>query len=474
MANLQKLICRFASMLVVIICVGVLASQFVQCHRFVERANASSINGIKLSELGGRVMIVSPHPDDEALACGGLIAALSRCDASVKVLFVTLGEGFTFALEQRLRTVLVSTQDRLRFAKVRADEARKALSILSGGTRKIHVEFLGIPETAMGRMWLRHWGRENPCMNNAIKSCYSYRLTQDSKPFLLCADETIDQLKRSIASFNPTSIFIPHRHDDHIVHWATNVFSLAALTELRYEGKLDEHVGVYEYLVHFGRYPAPQGSFSRLPLFPPKVLSEAVFEDWQMLPLPKDVVALKAAAIMAYKSQYAVMRRFMNSFVRSTEVFERTSVGEHFKDAVFIYDREFEPVMPAIHPGADVKSAIISRSDEMLFVTLNLRSQPSEHLKYRLHMFKPAFGDGVRYHLLTSVNGDGKCVDAKGISPRLIRCHRIKDGLMLSFPKQSLKGFATWLVTLEVVAGERMVDRTAPVIINFEVAANHE
>lgn len=465
---MRRLICRVIGALIVITCVSVLASQFVQCHRFVEKASASNVGEMKHSEIGDRVLIISPHPDDEVLACGGLIAMLSRGNASVKVLFVTLGEGFTFALEQELRTVFVSVHDRLRFARVRADEAKKALSILGNGTGNIDVEFLGIPETAMGQMWLKHWTRATPCKSNAIKSCYPHRLTADSKPFLLCADEVIDQLKRSIAEFKPSSIFIPHRHDDHIVHWATNVFSLAALEELRYEGELDEHIGVYEYLVHFGRYPTPQGNFSKLPLFPPKVLSDSTFENWQMLSLPEDVIALKAAAIKAYESQYSIMPRFMSSFVRSTEVFERTNVNEHFEDAIFIYDRQFEPVMPAITPGADMKSAILSNLGEVLSAILNLRSQPSEHLEYRLHMFKPACGDGIRYHLLISVNGRCKRIDTMGISPNLVQCQRIKDGLMISFPRRSFNGFPTWLVTFEVVAGKRIVDRTAPVIVSLE------
>ncbi|MCX7778186.1 MAG: PIG-L family deacetylase [Armatimonadetes bacterium] len=468
MVNLRGLICRIISMFIAIISAAVLASQFVQCHRFVEKANASNAHEMNLSELGDRVLIISPHPDDEVLACGGLIALLSRNNALVKVLFVTLGEGFTFALEQELRTVFVSTQDRLRFAKVRASEASKALSILGDTTRNIEVEFLGIPETAMGQMWLRHWGEDNPCVKNALKSCYSHPFTNGIKPFALCADKVIDQLKRSISEFNPTSIFIPHRHDDHIVHWATNVFSLAALMELRYEGKLDGRVGVYEYLVHFGRYPEPQGNFPKLPLLPPKMLSEGAFEGWIMLSLPKDIVTLKAKAIKAYESQRSIMPRFMNSFVRSTEVFEKADTSEHLENGILIHDRLFEPVMPAIRPSADVKSILVFCSGESLTVTVNLRSKASELIAYRLHMFKPACSGNARYHLVVSVRGNGEFHEVVGISQEVVLCQRVSESLVISFPKQVLGGFATWLVTFEVITGGRMVDRTAPIIISIE------
>lgn len=41
--------------------------------------------------LGGRVLVVCAHPDDEILGCGGVLAKLRKRDAAVRVLF--LGEG---------------------------------------------------------------------------------------------------------------------------------------------------------------------------------------------------------------------------------------------------------------------------------------------------------------------------------------------------------------------------------------------
>ena len=41
----------------------------------------------------GRTLIVAPHPDDESLGCGGLIALLRRQDIPVNVLFVSDGTG---------------------------------------------------------------------------------------------------------------------------------------------------------------------------------------------------------------------------------------------------------------------------------------------------------------------------------------------------------------------------------------------
>ncbi|HEY8509350.1 MAG TPA: PIG-L family deacetylase, partial [Steroidobacteraceae bacterium] len=40
------------------------------------------------------VLIVSPHPDDESLCCGGLIHTARRVGARVTVVWVTYGDGF--------------------------------------------------------------------------------------------------------------------------------------------------------------------------------------------------------------------------------------------------------------------------------------------------------------------------------------------------------------------------------------------
>jgi len=51
---------------------------------------------VALDELiapGSRLAIVAPHPDDEVLGCGGLLAQLAARDAPIRIVAVTDGEG---------------------------------------------------------------------------------------------------------------------------------------------------------------------------------------------------------------------------------------------------------------------------------------------------------------------------------------------------------------------------------------------
>lgn len=67
--------------------------------------------------VGGRVLVLAPHPDDETLGCGGSIRLLAEKGVPVKVLFLTRGDK---ALPGGGSS----------YSALREKEAKKALSIL--------------------------------------------------------------------------------------------------------------------------------------------------------------------------------------------------------------------------------------------------------------------------------------------------------------------------------------------------------
>jgi LmbE family N-acetylglucosaminyl deacetylase len=85
------------------------------------------------AQLGLRVLIVAPHPDDESIGCGGLIATLANRGVDINVVIVTDGSG---SHPNSLAYPLA------RLARLRAREATQALGTL--GVDEKHVWFCGL------------------------------------------------------------------------------------------------------------------------------------------------------------------------------------------------------------------------------------------------------------------------------------------------------------------------------------------
>lgn len=86
----------------------------------------------------GPLLVVAPHPDDETLGCGGLIALASRCGVRVHIVFVTDG-GASHPNS--------AEWSRRRLATRREKEATEALRRLGAGHEPR--TFLRLPDAAM-------------------------------------------------------------------------------------------------------------------------------------------------------------------------------------------------------------------------------------------------------------------------------------------------------------------------------------
>lgn len=79
-----------------------------------------------------RVLVLSPHPDDDALGCGGLLASLSESGSKIKVIYFSDGSRGT--RDGKFRQELISKRE---------DEAGEAGKILGIEEKK----FLRLPDT---------------------------------------------------------------------------------------------------------------------------------------------------------------------------------------------------------------------------------------------------------------------------------------------------------------------------------------
>lgn len=79
---------------------------------------------------GHRLWVVAPHPDDESIGCGGLIARWSAVGRDTRVVFLTAGEAGDPALRDGSLAPEAAARRRAEVAATRRAEATAALALL--------------------------------------------------------------------------------------------------------------------------------------------------------------------------------------------------------------------------------------------------------------------------------------------------------------------------------------------------------
>ena len=259
-----------------------------------------------------RVLVIAPHPDDEILCCGGILARASARGIAARVAFVTNGDGSrTGQIFKTLRQPLARDNDLFSIAQHRQIEALDALQKV--GIGEADADFLGFPDgglTAITRMqgdeiyWAPTTRRNHVAYPRAYAPGARY-----------LRGVLLDLMTKIIGDFAPTLILTGHHLDTHPDHAAT--YPLAVAASERAGLKAAPRIG--QYLVHYGIWPVPNGLHADQPIAPPAALLK---RDWQSLALSPDEIAAKLAALECYDSQLVSLPRYLRAFVRRNEIFE--------------------------------------------------------------------------------------------------------------------------------------------------------
>ncbi len=264
-----------------------------------------------------RLMVFSPHPDDESLGTGGLIQRVLEAGGKVKVVFITSGDGFPEGVERENHISNPTAKDYRKYGAERREEALKAAATLGINVRD--VIFLGFPDG--GLSYLRLKFRAHP---------FAYRspFTRENRPPITeCIVPHCDytghdltrEIERVIAEFRPTLVATTPAEDQHPDHSSTYFFVKEALKH--WNGKhpnLKPHL--LTFLIHFEQWPIAQGAGPGAHLNPPDGFPDKGRE-WITFPLKPGEVETKRKAILEYQSQMLVMGRFLMSFARSNELY---------------------------------------------------------------------------------------------------------------------------------------------------------
>jgi LmbE family N-acetylglucosaminyl deacetylase len=264
-----------------------------------------------------RLMVFSPHPDDETLGAGGLIQRVLKSGGKVKVVFMTSGDGFPEGVEMEDHIAIPTAGDFRRYGVLRRAEALKATATL--GLKSHNVVFLGFPDAGLAFLRSTYLASRSP---------YLSPFTRENRPpnaeeLIHNTDYTgvdaIKEMVRLIARFRPTLVATTPAQDMHPDHNATYLFVKKALA--RWDKKHPNRKPVLlTFLIHFKQWPVDDGSGAGSHLNPPRDFPDQNVR-WVSFQLEPDEVATKRKAILEYHSQMLVMGRFLMSFARSNELF---------------------------------------------------------------------------------------------------------------------------------------------------------
>jgi LmbE family N-acetylglucosaminyl deacetylase len=285
---------------------------------------------------GGAVdlLVFGPHPDDEVLACAGIIRQALTAGKRVKVVLCTNGDGlpdFASSLARKPEAEL-TPEDFLNLARHRQMQSQASFDILGG--KKEDLIFLGYPDAGFDQVYDAK-GKE-PFQQKFTRKSETYGAAQPDyhsavhgRPSPYTYDAALADFVELIRTLKPSEIYVTNEGDEHLDHKAAFRFVRDALKAVGHPCEL------FTYANHAGpEWPWPLG-------FTPKDRFEAHDVKGQQSPrgvpwpptrrvlLPPEVVQLKLRAIQASmipmaeggQRRFAFRRQYFESFAKVEEVF---------------------------------------------------------------------------------------------------------------------------------------------------------
>ena len=268
-----------------------------------------------------RLLVVAPHPDDEVLGAGGLMRRVAAAGGTVRVVWMTSGDGFPEGVETAEgispRVAHLTPRDYQSYGQLREQEARAALASL--GIPQLSLTFLGFPDEGLCELASTYLSAKA----QAFTSPYTHRISpplteQVIRGVRYRGIDVRRELERVLLSFAPTLVVTLHPEDEHPDHCSTHIFLKEAFETLAKTGRFRPRV--LHYLIHYRQWPLAGADASKSALDPPANFPPEEGR-WVSFALTPDEVGAKRVALLLYHSQMLVIGRFMMAFARSNELF---------------------------------------------------------------------------------------------------------------------------------------------------------
>lgn len=270
--------------------------------------------------LGGeedRLLVLAPHPDDEAIGAGGLIQEAVELGIPVKVCFLTMGDNNELAFMFVRKHPVVMPGAVRRMGETRMGEAREAARRL-GLDPAADLVFLGYPDFGTLHIWNDHWRDVTPLRSMLTRATAVPYAEARTPGAAYAGEDMLEDLTEVIREFRPTHVALPSAADHNVDHRALYLFARVALWDLAPEGIAPERLA---YPVHYSRWPTPRSLHPELEAVPPPFLAGSDEIGWQVFSLAPWQVTNKLEAVQAHRSQCLYSSGYLNSFVRTSEWF---------------------------------------------------------------------------------------------------------------------------------------------------------
>lgn len=348
-----------------------------------------------------RLMVFSPHCDDETLGCAGLIQHTLTSGGRARVVLLTNGDAFRTAVECQAHSLQVGPADFIRFAGLRQQETANAVNALGLPAADLH--FLGYPDRGLLALWNDHWTPDQPFVSPYTRCDHSPYLRTDHPRACYCGQGLLEDVLATLKAYRPTRVTVTHPSDDHGDHAAAANFVTLAVRLLQADPKeaaWARHIRLEYYLVHRGDWPQPLGVYPDAPLSPPAAMAY-LDTTWTSLSLTPNQKANKIRGIDRYPSQRAMMGRFLRSFERRTELLGRLPAlslpripdqsgsggrrppGWEATPPILL-DPVRDDLLRDLNGPADLRAIYACRDSDDLYVRIDSRQAVSDRYTYRL------------------------------------------------------------------------------------------
>jgi len=264
---------------------------------------------------GERVLILAPHPDDEAIACAGVIQQALRAGAKIRIVYLTNGDHNELAFIVYEKRITVRRGEFVHMGQVRQQESIKAMKSL--GLSEDDLVFLGYPDYGTFNIFSQYWQAKKPFRDRLTRISNVPYKDNPSYGAAYCGESILNDLSRQILDYKPDKIFVSHPADVNVDHKSLYLFLQVALSDL--EGQIPKPK-IYPYLVHCVGWPQPRHYHPELELYPPNKFIDSEI-NWARANLSFGELDKKYQSILFYKSQTESSAFYLFSFARENELF---------------------------------------------------------------------------------------------------------------------------------------------------------